>query len=201
MDFPIITIGRELGSGGLAIAKKLSESLGFRLYDKELLTEAARDSGLDVDVFKERDEKQTFCFMQKAMSLIFASNTNNYLCNENIFKIQSETIAKLAQKESCIFVGRCADYILRENSKLFSVFFWAEVEDRVKNVAEKLNISEQEALKIIEKTDKSRSAYYNFYTNKTWGKATSYDLCINTSPLGIDKTADLVLKIFKSWEF
>ncbi len=200
MEYTIITIGRELGSGGLAIAKKLSENLGFKLYDKELLTEAARDSGLDVDVFKERDEKQTFCFMQKAMSLIFASNTN-YLCNENIFKIQSETIMKLAQKESCIFVGRCADYILRENSKLFSVFFWAEVEDRAKNIMEKLNISEQEALKLIEKTDENRSAYYNFYTNKTWGKATSYDLCINTSTLGVEKTADVVLKIFKNWGF
>lgn len=200
MEYPIITIGREIGSGGLTIAKKLSENLGFKLYDKELLTEAARESGLDVAVFKERDETQTFCFMQKAMNLLFAPNTN-YLGNENIFKIQSETIMKLAQKESCIFVGRCADYILRENSKLFSIFFWAEVEDRAKNIMTKCNVSEQEALKIIEKTDKNRSAYYNFYTNKTWGKATSYDMCINTSLLGVEKTADFVLKILKDWDF
>ena len=196
MDYPIITVGRQIGSGGLVIAQRLSERLGIEMYDKQLLTIAAKESGLDESIFHRSDETETFSFFQKALNSLFASN-NDYLGNENLFAIQSQAIRELASKHSCVFVGRCADYILRDHSKLLRLFFSAAIEDRVKNISEKFSINATDAMKLIDKTDKNRSAYYNFYTNKSWGQAKSYDLCINTSLLGVEQTADLVLEILK----
>ena len=195
-EYPIITIGREIGSGGLAIAKILSENLEIPLYDKTLLSLASKDSGLEQVFFEKADEKDSYNFFQKALNNVF-ENQNNFICNEDLFKFQSETIKKIAATESCIFVGRCADYILRERQNVMSLFFCATIEDRIKNMTKNLHLPQKQILKLIEQTDKKRSAYYNFYTNKTWGKAASYDICINTSLLGIEKSALVVLDIFR----
>lgn len=196
MKYPIITIGRETGCRGNIIGKILSENLNIPLYDKELLVVAAKESGLSPDIFEKADEKESYGFLQKAFSSVFAGN-DSYICNDNLFKIQSQTINNLASKHSCIFIGRCADYVLRQYPKLLRVFLCAPIEQRQKAIAHNLNLSDEDALKFIERTDKKRADYYNFYTGKNWGEASSYDLCINTSLVGIENSANVVLKIFK----
>ena len=196
MEYPIITIGREIGSNGLTIGKRLSEKLHIPLYDKNLLSIAARQSGLCSDVFEHADEKESYSFLQKALRSIW-SNNDNFIHNENLFQIQSDTIRDISQRESCIFVGRCADYILRQHPKTLRIFVCAELDDRIANISQTLNISHDSAMKKVESTDKKRSAYYNFYTNKIWGQASSYDICLNTSLLGVEGAVDIVLKTFK----
>lgn len=196
-NLPIITIGREKCSGGLAVANVLSQKLDIPLYDKELLAIAAEQSGLSRDIFEEIDEKESFGFFQNALNSVLGSH-NSYICNENIFQLQSQTILDISHKGSCIFVGRCADYVLRNNENVLKVFLCAPLADRQKQIAAKQNITIDEAAKLIEQTDKKRSVYYNFYTNKTWGQASSYDLCINTSQIGIEKTADFIANFFRN---
>ncbi len=196
MRYPIVTIGREAGSGGGIIGRMLAESIDIPLYDKELLVAAAKESGLSPDIFERIDEKESYGFLQKAFSSVFVDN-DSYICNDNLFKIQSQTINNIASKQSCIFIGRCADYVLRQYPKLLRVFLCAPIDQRQKTIAQNLNLSDEEALRFIERTDKKRAGYYNFFTGKTWGKASSYDLCINTSLVGIENSADMVLKIFK----
>ena len=196
MEYPIITIGREIGSNGLAIGKRLSEELHIPLYDKNILSIAARQSGLCSDVFEHADEKESYSFLQKALRSIW-SNNDNFIQNENLFQIQSDTIRDISQRESCIFVGRCADYILRQYPKTLRIFVCAELDDRIANISQTLNISHDSAMKKVESTDKKRSTYYNFYTNKIWGQASSYDMCLNTSLLGVEGAVDVVLKTFK----
>lgn len=197
MNHPIITIGREIGSHGLTLGKMLSKELCIPLYDKELLSIVAKKSGLCCEIFERADEKESIGFLQKAFGTIWY-NGNNYIGNENLFKLQSDVIREIASIESAIFVGRCADYVLRKHKQLLRIFVGASVADRQKRVAQKFNISDQEALKLIERTDKQRSTYYNFYTNKEWGHSSSYDICLNTSLLGIDRATQTVLNIYKN---
>jgi cytidylate kinase len=194
---PVITIGRQLGSGGFLVAKILSDKLAIPFFDKELITLAAQKSGLGKEFFEKVDEKNSFSIFGNFIGVPFGNmQDSNYLNNETLFKIQSDVIRNLAQKGSCIFVGRCADYILRDNLNLLSVFIYANIEDRIKMLVEEKNISPKEAKRLTEQADKKRSAYYNYYSNKVWGAATCYDICVNTSALGLEKTADLLYEIF-----
>ncbi|MDL2243248.1 cytidylate kinase-like family protein [Bacteroidales bacterium OttesenSCG-928-J19] len=198
----IITIGRQLGSGGKSIGEALSKELGIPCYDKELLSLASKESGLGKEYFEQMDEKESRSFFGSLMGFrsgYMGSSQNNYLSNETLFKIQSDTIRELAQKGSCIFVGRCADYILREHPHLISVFITADPDDRITRIAHDNSISKQEAETLIEKTDKKRASYYNYYSNKVWGLASSYDLCINSSILGLEKTTEFILEFVKDW--
>jgi len=187
-----INIGRQLGSGGRQIGEKLATQLGISFYDKELIQIASKESGLGKEFFEQADEKTSFSlfggFFGLRASLIDEGYVNNYLCNETFFKIQSDVIRDLAEKESCVFVGRCADYILRENPHCVNIFITADIEDRIKRVANEQQLSEEKAGEIIEKTDKKRAEYYNYYSNKVWGVAESYHLCINSSALGLNET-------------
>lgn len=200
MNHPIITIGREVGSGGLTLGRLLSEQLNIPLYDKELLSIASQQSGLCREVFERADEKEGIGFLQKAFGSVLCSY-DNYIGSENLFKIQSDAIREIAAKESAIFVGRCADYVLRDHKQLLRIFVGAAIADRQKSVARKFDIDDTEAIKLIERTDKQRSTYYNFYTNKQWGHSSSYDICINTSLIGVKKASDIVLKIYKDLFF
>jgi len=187
-----INIGRQLGSGGRIIGEKLSEQLGISFYDKELIQIASKESGLGKEFFEQADEKTSFSlfggFFGLRTSIIDEGYVNNYLCNETFFKIQSDVIQDLSEKESCVFVGRCADYILRENPRCVNIFITADIDDRIKRVVSQQQLSEEKAEELIEKTDKKRADYYNYYINKVWGAAESYHLCINSSALGIDET-------------
>lgn len=192
-DRYVINIGRQLGSGGKVIGERLATRLGISFYDKELINLASRESGLSKELFEKADEKPSQTIMGGLFGARFSLFTEsspytNYLSNDALFKIQSDVIRKLASEKSCLFVGRCADYILRENPRCVNVFITASMEDRVKRVSETERISKEEAEELISKTDKKRSEYYNYYSYKTWGAAATYHLCIDSSVLGIDET-------------
>lgn len=197
----IINIGRQLGSGGRQIGQQLSKRLDISFYDKELITIAAKQSGLNEEVFEKADEKKRFTLTGGLLGLknptLDAGYSNNYLWNELLFKIQSDVIRELGSEKSCIFVGRCADYILREHPRALNLFICAEFADRVMRVMELFNVNEKKAIDLIEKTDKKRAGYYNYYSNKKWGAAESYHLCINSSVLGIEMTTDFIESFLK----
>ena len=197
----IITIGRQLGAGGLGVARRLAQEFGLKVYDKELLAEVARESGLDETCFEKRDEKSSRGVLGAALqgfrSLFGVYNragTDTVMNEDKLFQIQSEVMRDIAAKEDCIIVGRCADYILRDNPRLVSVFISASLESRVKRIMAGEQLSEEDARRYVEQGDRKRAAYYNYYTFKKWGDSSSYDLCIDSSKLDddIDKVVDLI---------
>lgn len=198
-DRYVITIGRQLGSGGREIGQKLSARLGTAYYDKELIRIASRESGLKEEFFERVDEQKHFSLfpglfgMRNPVTDDFFSSY--YLSNETLFKIQSDVMRNLADEGSCIFVGRCADYVLKEHRNILNLFISSSLDDRIRRIAASHNISEGKAREIIERTDKGRSAYYHYFTGKTWGAAESYHLCINSSLLGIDATVELICSV------
>ncbi|MEG0795860.1 MAG: cytidylate kinase-like family protein [Odoribacter sp.] len=192
----IVTIGRQFGSGGRTVGKKLAEQLGIAYYDKELINLASKESGICGEFFEKADERTSGSLL-KALAMGFSMNnaifqSNDYLSNESLFQIQSDVIRKVADEQSCVLVGRCADYILRENKNCVNVFISACLKDRIRRAMEYNHIEERNAEEYLQKADKSRASYYNYYTDKIWGAADSYDLCINSSLLGIDETVDFV---------
>ena len=192
----VINVGRQLGSGGRQIGEKLASEFGISFYDKELINLASKESGLGKEFFENADEKKSHSLIGGLLGLrTNISNevyVNNYLSNETFFKIQSDIIRELAAEKSCVFVGRCADYILRDHPRCINVFITADADDRVKRVARDQQLTVEKAQEVIEKTDKKRSEYYNYFSNKTWGVAGSYHLCINSSVLGIDETVAFI---------
>lgn len=192
----IITIGRQFGSGGRIVGKKLAEQLGIAYYDKELINLASKESGICGEFFEKADEKTSGSLL-KALAMGFSMNnaifqSNDYLSNESLFQIQSDVIRKVAAEGSCILVGRCADYILRNDPDCIHVFVSASLEDRIHRTMEYNQLDEKQAGEYIHKADKSRASYYNYYTDKIWGAAESYDLCINSSIYGIDQTVEFI---------
>lgn len=188
----IINIGRQLGSGGRQIGRMLADRLQLAYYDKELVGEASKASGLCRDCFEKADERRNPSLSGLLGLSGLAGTAFGGLSNEELFRIQSEVIDRLAAEKSCVFVGRCADYILRHRPECFNVFVCAPLDYRIEQVAKQLNLTAKAAEEKIRKTDKGRAAYYNFYTEKVWGQADSYHLCIDTSVLGLEKTADLI---------
>lgn len=204
-----ITIGRQKGAGGLEIAKRLSEEFGIPFYDKQLLDIAAKESGLSKDVFMNIDERRGSKFISGFFSGIMGSLYTEYgassgINREELFRIQSESIQHIANRESAIFVGRCADYILRERNACLNVFITATGDDRVERLLECNKIqdaerySREEMIHLLEKSDNKRENYYNYFTYKQWGAAASYDLCLNSSLLGIEGCVSIIKDIVKS---
>ncbi len=192
----VVTIGRQFGSGGRIVGKKLAEQLGIPYYDKELINLASKESGICGEFFEKADEKNSGSLL-KALAMGFSMNnaifqSNDYLSNESLFQIQSEVIRKVAAEGSCVLVGRCADYILRDEPDCVHVFISASWQDRVRRAMEYNRVPEKEAEEFLKKADKSRASYYNYYTDKVWGAAGSYDLCVNSSLYGIDRTVDFI---------
>ncbi len=197
-NYFIINIGRQFGSGCLLVADLIAKKLNIEYFDKNILNIAAQKSGICENFFSESDEKKKFDFLGRLFSLRTTVeseiwNNNNYLSGESLFKIQSEIIEDIAKKQSAIFVGRCADYILRDNKNCLNVFLTADLDDRIRRIAESRNISEQKAKALIERSDKKRENFYNYYTDKKWGDSSSYDLCLNTSYFGIDNCAEIII--------
>ena len=186
----IITIGRQFGSGGLAVAKELGHRLGIPVYDSELITKAAQDSGFSVEFFEKKDEKRGWASF---FSMSFNSN-ENYMSDGGLFKIQSETIRSIAEQRSAIIVGRCSDYILRDLDCCVDVFLTSPEDIRAERVVERARIPYDKAMEEIVKKDKVRAEYYNYFTFGNWGVASNYDLCIDSSILGIKGTADLIIE-------
>lgn len=191
----IINIGRSLGSGGRAIGHILAKDFDIAYYDREILNLAAKESGFCAEVFERNDEKNRFLrTLGNIIPFIGGGATyyDNELSNENLFRIQSEAIRKAAADHSCIFIGRCADYVLRDNPRCVNVFITANMEDRIASVMKWNNCTAEKAKEIIEKGDSERASFYNFYSSGTWGAASTYHLCINSSVLGIEETAVLI---------
>ncbi len=189
MDKLVITIGRQFGSGGRAVARELGRKLGIEVYDHELLSKAAEESGFSRDIFKKRDEKH-----RKFSFAGFFGGENNFSESGEVFRMQSETIRRIAENGSAIIVGRCSDYILRDLDYTLDVFLTAPLEARIKRVCSRMNVSREVALEIIAKKDKNRPAYYNYFTFGDWGVAATYDICIDTSILGDEGTADYIIE-------
>lgn len=161
---------------------------------------AAKQNGLAPEFFENNDEisNSIFGFASNILDNIgLGTFTNNMLSGDTLFQMQSETIKKLASEKSCIIVGRCSDYILRDNPNCVSIFLHASEEERAKRIANRMNISEEEALAKLVEADKKRASYYNFYSNKTWGESKTYDLSINVSKLGIEGTLNFILDYLK----
>ena len=200
----VITIGREFGSGGHEIGMKLAEKLGIKCYDKELLELAAKESGLCEELFASQDEKPTNSFLYSlVMDTYSLGYTNSYVdmpINHKVFLAQFDAIKKLAGEGPCVMVGRCADYALADWKDCFSVFVHADFDWRINRIAAKYNKTPKEARDIITKTDKSRASYYNYYTNKKWGSAKSYNLCIDSSKYGIDNTVKAIIESIKIFD-
>ncbi len=201
----IITIGRQCGSGGKMIGQKIAEKLGVKCYDKELLARAAKESGLCQELFETHDEKPTSSFLYSLVMDTYSLGytTSAYMdmpINHKIFLAQFDTIKKIANEESCVIVGRCADYALADYPNMVSVFITGDDEDKIKSMQELYKVDEAKAKDIMIKTDKKRSSYYNYYSSKKWGDSRSYDMCINSSVLGPDGTADLIIAFAKAKE-
>lgn len=198
----IITIGREFGSGGREIGQKLAEALGFKLYDKELLEQTAKDSGLCEEILKHHDEKRTASFLYSLVlepynTGLAGAPFNDMPIDQKVFLAQYDTIKKLAENGNAIFVGRCADYVLGDNPDVLSVFIHADNDAKVKRIMEKYDLNERKAMDLISRKNKQRATFYNYYTSKKWGSAKSYDLCIDSSKMGIEGTVEIIKQSIK----
>ncbi len=201
----VITIGREIGSGGKAIGDLMAQSLGIPIYDRSLIMMAAEESGISPKIFKKVDEvphRGVISNFLRTLSSPFASYGNLYsnsMSQESLFKFQSDVIREKAESENCIIVGRCSEYILRDHPRHLSIFIRADYNDRVKFLMNRNDISSETAKELIEQTDAVRSDYHNFYSEGNWGDSRSYDICINSSILGIEGTANYLLDLAKRY--
>lgn len=189
----VITIGRQFGCGAHEIGTKLAEKLGVPYYDKEIMKRASKESGFDENLFHFYDEKPTrsFLFNISADGLVPMSN-NGISLEDQIIQYQFDTIKKVASEGSCIIVGRCAEYILRDRKDMVSVFLHADDEYRLNRVINDYGIVPKNAAKEIKAMDKKRAKFHNFYSDDRWGDATTYDLSINVAKLGVDETVELI---------
>lgn len=196
----VITVGRQYGSGGREIGTKLAERFGITYYDDLLLKKAAEESGLCEELFRSFDERpKSFLYSIALDPYPFSLSHINAKgsIEQQVYLATYDTIKKLADESSCVLIGRCADYALKDRTDVVNLFITAPLENRVRRVAKRNDISPDEARERIRKTDKSRAAYYNFYSAKEWGDAKSYDLCIDSSLLGIDGTVELLSELLR----
>lgn len=195
----VIAIERLYGSGGREIGERVAEILGIKSYDHELIDMAAKRSGLDSQMLYNADEKATNSFLY-SLALGAAAHGSSMFgfdvpINDKLFMTQSEIIKELSQKEACVIIGRSADYILRDHPYLLSVFVYADEESRANRISSRQNCTLNNAKVLMNKTDKRRINYYNFYTGKKWGKNESYNLSIDSSILGIEGTAKVIAEM------
>ena len=189
----IINVGRQFGSGGRLVALALGRKLGIPVYDQELIAKAAEQSGFSKELFANSDEKRNLLALSSFIVDVgrFGS-ADNYMSDNQLFVIQSNVIRSLADKGPAIFIGRCSDYIPRDR-KCLDVFVTATDEVRIKRIAERMNITPEQADSLMRKKDRTRETYYNYYTFGNWGVASNYDLCVDSSVLGIEGTADMII--------
>ena len=194
----VITVGRQFGSCGRAIAKKLAENLGVAFYDKELIGLAAERGGLHPDAAKEADQKPASAWLYAVPGeALNAGYMNVKPINDTLFDAQCQVIKELAEHSDCVIVGRCADYVLREHPHCKNIFVYAPLETRTKIIADRFSLSEREARNLIRRTDKQRKYYYNYYTDGHWGEMENYHVCFDSGEFGIDRTAEILCQMFQ----
>lgn len=196
----IINVGRQLGSGGHDIGRMLALDFSAQYYDRELLNLAAKESGFSEKIFEQNDEKKGFFRGLFNMGSPHVNSGSLYKSNfsqESLFQFQSDAIRKAAKEGSCVFVGRCADYVLRDFPNVVNIFITASMEYRVEQIMNKQHLNEEAARAFIEKRENQRAEYYNYYTGKKWGHAASYDLCIDSSILGLVETEKIIAEFIR----
>ncbi len=201
----VITISRQFGSAGHEIGMKVAEAFGIKCYDKDLITKAAKESGFCEEIIEHHDERPTSSFLYNLVmdTYSFGYNTSHFVdmpISQKIFLAQFDTIKKLAEEGPCVIVGRCADYALADRKDCVHIFVYGNEETKTRFVMDKFGISEKEARDMCLKKDKHRQSYYNYYSSKKWGRADSYDLCVNSSVLGIDGTVTLIKQFVSDFE-
>lgn len=198
----VITIGREFGSGGREIGEKLAKMLGIPFYDKELISLAAKESGISKEIFEAVDEQATNSLLYSMVVGAYSlgsrvSTISEMSLNDKLFLVQSNIIKKIAQRGACVIVGRCADYVLRESPQCLNVFIYGEMPQKIARIEKLYQLPAKKAEEIIIKSDKRRKSYYNYYTGLKWGRVENYDLCLNSSTLGTDGCAELLSKLIE----
>ncbi len=201
----VVTIGRQFGSGGHEIGEKLAEMYGIKCYDKELLGRVAKESGFCEEMLTEHDERPTNSFLYNLVmdTYSFGYNQSSLVdmpISHKVFLAQFDTIKKLASEEPCVIVGRCAAYALSEFKNCINLFIFADEESKIKRIMEKYDLTAPKAKEMMNKKDRQRQSYYNYYSSKKWGRADSYDLCINSATLGIDQTVKLISQYIDDFE-
>lgn len=201
----VITIGRQFGSGGREIGEKLAQAYDIKYYDKELIARAAKESGFCEEILMNHDERPTNSFLYNLVidTYSFGYNSSSFVdmpMSQKVFLAQFDTIKKIADEGPCVIVGRCADYALEGRDNVINLFIYASEDFRVKKIMEQYGMDENKARDNIVKKDKQRASYYNYYTNRKWGRAESYDLCINSSVLGIDGSVKLIKQFVEDFE-
>jgi cytidylate kinase len=203
----IITIGRQFGSGGREIGEMVADHFGIKCYDKELLSRAAKESGFCEEMIQNHDERPTNSFLYNLVmdTYSFGYNSSSFVdmpISHKVFLAQFDTIKKIAQEGPCVIVGRCADYALSDFPNVLNLFITADEESKIKRIKERFEdiTSDDKAREMMNKKDKQRQSYYNYYSSKKWGRADSYDLCINSSILGIDGTVKFITQYIEDYE-
>ncbi len=198
----VVTIGRQYGSGGRYVGRLLAEKLNIPFYDKELLSEAAKGSGICEEIFEEHDEKHTHSFLFSLVTGVQHSvDAGTFYMdmplNHKIFLAQFDAIRRLAAEGSCIIVGRCADYVLREDPDAVHIFIKADMPSKVERAVKYYGIEQEKAEDRIRKHDKQRASYYNYYATATWGDVNNYDLVVDTGVLGVEGAVELISRFLE----
>ncbi|MCI8788210.1 MAG: cytidylate kinase-like family protein [Lachnospiraceae bacterium] len=201
----VITIGRQFGSAGREIGEKVAEYFGIKCFDKDLLTRAAQESGFCEEMIKNHDERPTNSFLYNLVmdTYSFGYNNSSFVdmpISHKVFLAQFDTIKKIADEGPCVIVGRCADYALADRSNVVDLFIYSDEASKIKRIMERYDLSEAKAKDMIVKKDKQRQSYYNYYSSKKWGRADSYDLCINSGVLGVEGTVNLIVQYVEDFE-
>ena len=186
----IVTIAREYGSGGRNVAQLVAKKLGVSFYDNKMLERTAEESGLAKEVIAEAEQKKTNSFLYSLYM-----NSMELPISDKIFIVQSKIIRQISEQGSAVIVGRCADYVLREQYSTFDVFVHSTDDFRCERICEHDNMSKEEALNVIRQKDKARRRHYKYYTERNWGECLNYDLCVNTATCGIDEAAEIIAKL------
>ena len=201
----VVTIGRQFGSAGREIGKMVAEYFDIKFYDRDLLTRAAKESGFCEEMIQNHDERPTNSFLYNLVmdTYSFGYNNSSFVdmpISHKVFLAQFDTIKKIADEGPCVIVGRCADYALADRNDVVDIFIYGNETCKIKRIMEKYDLSESKARDMIIKKDKQRQSYYNYYSSKKWGRADSYDLCINSSVLGVEGTAKLIVQYIEDFE-
>ena len=200
MDKYVITIARQYGSGGRTIGEMLANRLGIHFYDKELMKLASEDSGINERLFNTADEKvkqSVFSKMFKSDKAytgeVISPESGGFISDDNLFNYQAKVVKELAEKENCVIVGRCADYVLKDYDHVLSVFIHGPKDFCMQEAAKKINLTGKELERFITKTDKERADYYKYYTGREWTDARNYDLCLDSSKLGFERCVEEII--------
>lgn len=197
----VITIARGFGSGGKTIGRLLAERLDIDYYDNDLIRLASEESGINLELFGKADERvKTNLFKRYNRSYgskLIPPDSDEFVSNDNLFNYQAKIIRELADKQNCIIIGRCGDYILKDNPRAIRLFVYADRKTCIKNVIDMYGVTPKEAHERIVSLDRARSAYYKYYTGKNWEDVNNYDLCINTSKISFDKAVDIIVDYMK----